>query len=129
MKTITYNQEIVNHAIDGLTNLLGSENTYGCDLHNALFNTDYFIIGYHAAEEWLINHVGIFAAIEEIKDYEQSNFGEVNTDFSSSEKVVNMYAYIKGEELLNDCEYLQKKWDIILTDKDIKKIIKELKSL
>ena len=30
------------------------------------------------------------------------NFGEVYTDLSSSEKVVNMYAYIIGEEILYD---------------------------
>lgn len=129
MKNSNHNSEIISHAIDGLNNLIGASGVYGCDLHNELFNTDYFIIGYHAAEEWLKENVGIFAAIEEIKEYEQNNFGEVNTDFSSSEKVVNMYAYIKGEELLSESETLQKKWDLILTDKDIKKIIKELESL
>ena len=31
-----------------------------------------------------------------------SNFGEVNTDLSEPERVVNMYTYIVGEEIVND---------------------------
>jgi hypothetical protein len=70
------------------------------DLHHHAFNMDYFIIGYARAEHWLGNQV--FNVIETIRDYEESNFGEVNTDFSSSEKVVNMYAYIVGEEVVQE---------------------------
>lgn len=127
MTTQTHNSELVNYAINGLESV--SAGVYACDLHNSLFNTDYFIIGYYPAEQWLINNVGIFAAIEEIKEYEKSNFGEVNTDFSSSEKVVNMYAYIKGEEILSDCPTIQKKWNDKLTDADLKKIKRELSKL
>ena len=122
------NKDLVIHAIDGMVNITES-NTYGCDLHNALFNTDYFIIGYYNAEQWLINNVGIFQAIETIRDYENDMFGEVNTDFSSSEKVVNMYSYIIGEEILNDCKALQRAYDRLLTKRDIKSITKELESM
>ncbi len=127
MQTTTHNTDLVNYAIDGLANV--SDGVYACDLHNELFNTDYFIIGYYKAEEWLKNNPGIFAAIEEIREYEQSNFGEVNTDFSSSEKVVNMYAYIKGEEILNDCPTIQKKWNDRLNRRDLARIKKELKNM
>ena len=127
MNTQTHNTDLVNYAIDGLANV--SEGIYGYDLHNELFNTDYFIIGYYQAEEWLKDNPGIFAAIEEIRDYEESNFGTVSTDFSSSEKVVNMYAYIKGEGILSESKTLQKKWNDRLTDADIKKIKKELSTL
>lgn len=127
MNTTTNNQDLVNYAIDGMDRI--NAGIYACDLHNELFNTDYFIIGYYQAEQWLINNVGIFAAIEEIKQYENNNFGKVSTDFSSSEKVVNMYAYIKGEEILNDCKTISDKWNDRLTASDIKKIKKELKAL
>ena len=46
----------------------------------------------------------VFEVIEHIREYEEFQFGEVNTDFSSPEKVVNMYAYIIGEEIVQ--EYL-----------------------
>jgi hypothetical protein len=127
LATTTHNADLINHAIDGMERI--QDGQYACDLHHELFNMGYFIIGYYQAEQWLINNVGIFAAIEEIREYEQSNFGEVNTDFSSSEKVVNMYAYIKGEEILADCPTLQKRWNERLTTANIKAIIKELKKL
>jgi len=57
------------------------------------------------------------------------NFGEVSTDLSSSEKVVNMLYYILGEEVLSEVNHLNSVWDNYLTDKDINKIIKELKAL
>ena len=71
------------------------------DLHNQIFNEDYYIVGYYQAEQWL--GTDTFSAIAEIKDYEEMNFGESHTDFSSSEAVVNMYVYILGEEVIQDC--------------------------
>ncbi len=70
------------------------------DIHHHAFNTDYYIIGTYQAKQWLGNHV--FECIEIIKNYEQDNFGEVTTEFSSPEKIVNMYAYIVGEQVVND---------------------------
>ena len=74
------------------------------DLHHEIFNTDYYIIGRYEATKWLGDQV--FNVINIIKEYENDNFGEVNTDFSEVEKVVNMYVYIIGEEIVS--EYLQK---------------------
>ena len=71
------------------------------DLHHYLLNEDYFIIGYYQAEQWLKKGNGSdFEAIETIREYEQSNFGQVTTDLSSSENVANMLAYILGEQIL-----------------------------
>jgi len=70
------------------------------DLHYHAFNCDYYIIGRYEAEKWLSDRV--FEVINIIKEYENDIFGEVNTDFSEPEKVVNMYAYIVGEEVTNN---------------------------
>ena len=70
------------------------------DLHHEIFNTDYYIIGRYEATKWLGDQV--FNVINIIKEYENDNFGEVNTDFSEVEKVVNMYVYIIGEEIVAD---------------------------
>ena len=70
------------------------------DLHHEIFNTDYYIIGRYEATKWLGDQV--FNVINIIKEYENDNFGEVNTDFSEVEKVVNMYVYIIGEEIVTD---------------------------
>ena len=70
------------------------------DLHHYAFNEDYYIIGTYQAKEWLGNMA--FDVIEHIREYEQFHFGEVSTDFSNPEKIVNMYAYIIGEEIVAD---------------------------
>mgnify|MGYP003139255954 FL=1 len=70
------------------------------DLHHYAFNEDYYIIGNYEAKEWLSDKV--FNVIDIIKEYENDNFGKVNTDFSQPERVVNMYAYIVGEQIVYD---------------------------
>lgn len=72
---------------------------YYCDLHNEAFNTDYYIIGTHQAKEALREY-DVFEAIEKVQAYEKDNFGEVNTDLSDPEKLINMLYYIIGEEAL-----------------------------
>jgi len=109
-------KELLQHTLDQLQEVQ-SDSVYGCDLHNLLFNSGYYLIGYYQCEQWLINSGGgIFNAIETIKEYENDNFGEVNTDFSSSEKVLNMYIYILGEEILsNYYTILDKDWDNLMS--------------
>tara|TARA_R110000822_G_scaffold277827_3_gene399869 strand:- start:284 stop:613 length:330 start_codon:yes stop_codon:yes gene_type:complete len=65
------------------------------DMHHHAFNTDYYIIGTWKAEQWLGSRA--FEIIGIISDYEKSAFGEVSTDLSNPESIVNMYAYIVGE--------------------------------
>jgi hypothetical protein len=125
---MTHEKTIIQHAIDGLDSI--SENsTYGSDLHHELFNTDYFIIGYYRAEQWINEMGGAFRVIAEIQNYEITNFGECSTNLSSSESVANMYAYILGENLLHDLETLKDKWDDKLTSEDLEAIKEELNEL
>jgi hypothetical protein len=70
------------------------------DLHHYAFNEDYYIIGTYQAKQWLGNMA--FEVINFIKEWEQVNFGEVLTDFSDPEKVVNMYTYIIGSEIVSE---------------------------
>jgi hypothetical protein len=93
-------QDVKNYIIQQLNDDVGLDQHIS-DLHHYLLNEDYFIIGYYQAEQWLKKDNGsIFEAIETIREYEQSNFGQVSTDLSSSENVANMLAYIFGEEIL-----------------------------
>jgi len=132
MKTtdLTYKalESIVCHAVDQLKDGIGLDQ-YGCDLHNDLFNRDYFIVYHSRAVQWLKDcDIDTFDAIETVFDYENENFGEVNTKVNP-EAIVNMYAYIAGEAILNESKTLDKKWDSRLTESDCKKIAKELNSL
>lgn len=122
-KELTTIQEIGQY---GLNNLEAQQDgVYACDLHHHLYNEGYFIVGSYKAEQFL-NKYGAFKAIGEVQQYEKDNFGEVATDLSSPEKVANMLAYIVGGELLNSCPTVLDKWDERLTEKDLKKIKKEL---
>ena len=106
-------ESVTQHAIDYIDDLLKRSpyediDIEACELHQLIFNEDYFIIGTWQAKQWLGNEA--FEAIEKIKEYEQDNFGQVGTDFSDAEKVANMLAYILGEELLSESKVLQDNW-------------------
>ena len=99
------------------------------DLHHYLCNEDYFIIGTFAAKEFLGDHA--FECINKIKEYEQKNFGECNTDLSSPEKVVNMLAYIVGEEILSESDSysLRDEWNSCLDDDTYEEVKQDIASL
>ena len=66
----------------------------------------YLKIRTYKAKQWLGEET--FNTINIIKDYENDNFGKVSTDFSDPEKVVNMYTYIVGEDIVNDYKEKEK---------------------
>ena len=119
-------QDVISYMISQLEDQVGLDNDVS-DLHHYLLNENYFIIGTYQAKQWLSSYV--FDAIEAIKEYEQSNFGEVSTDFSDPERVANMYAYILGEEILSDSDiYQQIQFEkSILEEDDIKNLVEDLK--
>jgi len=93
-------QEMREEARDAIIEALkNGYSGYYCDLHNEVFNTDYYIIGIHQAKEALKEY-DVFEAIEKVQTYEKENFGEIYTDLSDPEKLVNMLYYIIGEEVL-----------------------------
>ena len=71
------------------------------DHHHSIFNSDYYIVGRYQAKEWL--GADTFDCIGEIKEYEDMHFGENHTDFSEPEHVVNMYVYVVGERIIQEC--------------------------
>jgi hypothetical protein len=121
-------EELIGFTIENLNNLKGS-NILGCDLHDEIFNTDYYIIGSWKAEQWLIKNIGIFEAIRAVYEYEELHFGEVTTNFSESEHLLDMLIYIIGEEILMESETLMNKWDRYLSKKDFDAIINEVRDI
>lgn len=113
----------------------GADSFY--DLFNAMFNSDYYIIGTYEANEALqafkndkesdgyetaLN--GVFGAIELVKQYELDQFGEVDTPLDDPEKLATMVEYIRGENLFS--EVLSKAdldMDSATTEQNIKKFI------
>mgnify|MGYP003135965762 CR=1 FL=1 len=93
-------QDVKDYLIQQLEDNVGLDNDIN-DLHHYLINQDYFIIGYYQARKWLEKE-SVFEAIEKVRDYEESNFGEVSTDFSNEEQTANMLAYVLADEILNE---------------------------
>ena len=87
---------------------------YYSDLHHEVFNTGYYIIGTYKAEKALEEY-GVFNAIRKVQEYEKNIFGEVFTDLSNPEKIINMLYYIIGEEVLyemmNDVKAWNENWN------------------
>ena len=103
---------------------------YYCDLHNEVFNTDYYIIGRYEAKQQL-ESIGVFEAIDRVQEYEKDNFGEVTTDLSDPEKLINMLYYIIGEEelteMMEDIEEFQDNWNNVADDETNKIIVEKVK--
>jgi len=104
---------------------------YYCDLHNEVFNTDYYIIGTYEAKECLKEY-DVFEAIELVQTYEKDNFGEIYTELSNPEKLINMVYYIVGEEVISemyDIKEFDDKWNDRADDETNAIIIEALKEM
>ncbi len=72
------------------------------DFHNELFNTSYYIHSSYKAKKWLEEHdLDVFEALEQVRSYQKSNFGEENLEsYLDYESLVNMVVYIYAEEVM-----------------------------
>ena len=104
---------------------------YYCDLHNEVFNTDYYIIGTYQAKEALREY-DVFEAIELVQTYEKEKFGEVYTDLSDAEKLINMVYYIVGEEVIGEMgeiEAFEENWNEQADEETNAIIIEKMKEM
>ena len=124
--------EMKEEAIEAIIEVL--ENGYSgyyCDLHNEVFNTDYYIIGTYAAKEALREY-DVFEAIELVQTYEKEQFGEVYTDCSNPEKLINMVYYIIGDEVIGkmyEIEAFEENWNGRADDETNAIIIEAMKEM
>jgi hypothetical protein len=95
-----YIRTLKNDAINALIEMLEDYSGYYCDLHHEVFNMDYYMVYTSDAKKLLGDDC--YDAIGRIVEYEQFNFGNVNTDLSEPTSVVNMMYYIIGEQVLTD---------------------------
>lgn len=104
---------------------------YYCDLHNDVFNAGYYIVGTYAAKKALEEY-GVFAAIEKVTTYEKGDFGEIYTDLTDPEKLINMLYYIIGEEVMYEMmkgiEVWWENWYNLADEETNAEILKQLKS-
>lgn len=104
---------------------------YYCDLHNEVFNTDWYIVGTYEAKEALKEY-DVFEAIELVQEFEEFHFGEVNTDLSNPEKLINMVYYIVGDGVIcemNDIEEFSDNWNNLSDDETNAAIVEKMKKM
>ena len=99
IKKNTIKQELSEYIIESIDDKVITNDNRD-DWHYHLFNEDYYIVYHSVAIDWLKRHnLDAFEAIEIVKNYEEINFGEMNTKLNP-ESIVNMLTYIYGEELI-----------------------------
>ena len=106
---VTYQQkqkELREFCIERLQEIADYDNqdyrdTPVADLHSEIFNTDYYIVGRYQAKQWMGGDA--FDMIGDVVEYEKDHFGEITTDLSEPESVVNMWVYVQGWELIDEC--------------------------
>ena len=108
MNLQTVKTEIQEYIIDSLQDInkndLLSRGQDVNELHQELFNTNYYLIGYYKCEQWLKHHnINIFECIRYCQEWEKDNFGECR-QFDNAEELVNMLAFIVGEEILHNAK-------------------------
>jgi hypothetical protein len=109
MKTSIY-KELLSHVIETIEDMDLQDFE---ELHFHAFNKDYYIDYHSDAKDWINKHeLDAFDVIQDVIEYEQDNFGEVNTEINPS-SVVNMYIYILGDELLQDFDLEQSQEDLL----------------
>jgi hypothetical protein len=101
----TIRQELASHLLDLINDgAINKDNIQ--EIHFIGFNEDYYLIGYYNCSEWLKRHnIGEFEAVGIVQEYEIETFGESTKVYDNSETVVNMLAYIYGEELLQELNF------------------------
>lgn len=106
-------EQMKQEAVEAIMEELEVYSDYYCDLHNRVFNEDWYIIGTARAKEALKEY-DVFEAIELVQEYEKEQFGEVNTDLSNPEHLISMVWYIIGDEVIsemNDIEAFSENWN------------------
>lgn len=116
---------------DIIERLEDSYSGYYCDLHNEVFNTDWYIIGTYRAKQAL-NEYDVFDAIELVQTYEKEQFGEISTELSNPEKLINMVYYIIGDEVIaemNEIDEFSDNWNNVADDETNAIIVDAMKKM
>lgn len=116
---------------DIIERLEDSYDGYYCDLHNEVFNTDWYIIGTYQAKEALKEY-DVFEAIELVQTYEKEQFGEIYTELSNPEKLINMIYYIVGDEVIgemNEIEEFSDNWNNTADDETNSIIVEAMRKM
>ena len=92
--------QIEHYEDDELYNLDEDGEMEWSELHNDLFNTCYFITDENEGYEWFESVENYVKIQRFVYEHQMNNYGEIPFDITDHLKVINLYAYIIGEEEL-----------------------------
>lgn len=126
--------EILEFMLDNIGNLSEGDEPY--DIVQNLLNSDYFTIYHDEGAEFLEN-IGVLRALSYVFEKENELVGEISKELGrniadeSWSSIANLYAYYRGEELLDSLETYRRliEDDEKLTENDIAEIKDELEFL
>lgn len=99
--------EIKNELLDYVenNNLTLSKALQDDDLHFNVYNSDYFIVGYYNAEQWLTkdDRNYTFEVLGYVQEQEENEFGTIEK-IDNAERLVNLYAYWLGYEVIAELQ-------------------------
>tara|TARA_B100000900_G_scaffold291178_2_gene250014 strand:+ start:131 stop:481 length:351 start_codon:yes stop_codon:yes gene_type:complete len=99
--------QIKNELLDYIenNNLTLSEALQDDDLHYKVYNSDYFVIGYYNAEQWLIKEDRnyTFEVLGYVQEQEEKALGSIEK-IDNAERLVNLYAYWIGYEVIAELQ-------------------------
>ena len=99
--------EIKNELLDYVENndLILADALQDDDLHFNVYNSDYFIIGYYNAEQWLIkdDRNYTFEVLGYVQEQSEEMFGTIEK-ITDAERLVNLYAYWLGYEVIAELQ-------------------------
>lgn len=123
-------EEMKREAIESIIEALECDYSgYYCDLHDKVFNEDWYIIGTHKAKEALMEY-DVFEAIYLVQEFEDDNFETSNTDFSNPEELISMVWYVVGYEVIgemNEIEVFSDNWNNEADEETNKRIVEAMK--
>ena len=124
--------EMKQEAIEAIMECLEGYGDYYCDMHNKVFNEDWYIIGTARAKDALREY-DVFEAMELVTNYEEDNFGEVTIDnLLNPERLISMVWYIIGGEVIsemNDIEAFSENWNNVADDETNAIILEAMKEM
>lgn len=126
-------EEMKQEAIEAIMECLEAcYDGYYCDMHNKVFNEDWYIIGTAKAKDALREY-DVFEAMELVTNYEEDNFGEVTTDnLLNPERLISMVWYIIGDEVIcemNNIEAFSDNWNNVADDETNAIILEAMKEM
>lgn len=124
-------ENMKDQAIEAIMEELEVYDGYYCNLHNRVFNEDWYIIGTARAKDALREY-DVFDALELVQSYEKDNFGEINTNLGSPEELISMVWYIIGDEVIfemGDIEEFSDKWNDEADEETNAKILEAMKKM